>query len=287
MLAENAVYEMDALDLLRSLPDASVDAIVTDPPYAEVDRDYGRLSEDEWRALMYPVTLEMKRVLKPSGSAVVILQPNSERVGVMRSWLWRYLVWCCDQWNVVQDAYWWNHAALPSVHSQEINGMLRPSVAPVVWLGSPDCYRDQDAVLWLPSRAAEALSSDRRARQNRPSGWSVNEATFADTLARRGGVTPFNLLPIANTDSSSSAGAHGHGAGTPAALANWWIRYICPAGGLVVDPFFGTGTMGIEALKLGRAFIGGECDARYAEIARQRIAALNYTLPLLFAEDAS
>jgi DNA modification methylase len=74
----------DCRDLLKTLGDGSVDAIITDPPYPEITRDYGRMTEVEWHEMMRGVVAEARRVLKPSGSAVFILQPNSRKVGSMR-----------------------------------------------------------------------------------------------------------------------------------------------------------------------------------------------------------
>ena len=72
------VVEGDCLDVLRTLPDGCVDVVVTDPPYPCIKREYGYWTEKEWFALMDPVVAECRRVLKPMGSAVFILQPSSE-----------------------------------------------------------------------------------------------------------------------------------------------------------------------------------------------------------------
>src|SRR5690349_7606082 len=92
------VIEGDCLEVLPSLPDDSADAVVTDPPYPEVERSYGYWTESEWFALIDPVVAESRRLVhrKPNyeaaqsfrldGSAVLILQPNSERAGRMRPW---------------------------------------------------------------------------------------------------------------------------------------------------------------------------------------------------------
>ena len=82
-------------------------------------------------------------------------------------------------------------------------------------------------------------------------------------------MTPFNLLPIGNAN--NKRGATGHSACTPIELADWWVRYICPPGGTVVDPFDGGGTMVLAALQNGCNGIGIERDAGYHEIAQQRI----------------
>ena len=52
---------------------------------------------------------------------------------------------------------------------------------------------------------------------------------------------------------------------TPCILAG------CPEGGTVLDPFFGAGTTGLEAYKLGRRWIGIELNPKYCDMARERI----------------
>lgn len=88
---------------IKKLPDKSVDLLLTDAPYPEIDREYGRLTEAEWHDLMKVVVTEGRRVLKPTGSMVVILQPNFAKVGKMRLWLWEFVVWAGREWNLVQD----------------------------------------------------------------------------------------------------------------------------------------------------------------------------------------
>lgn len=258
------VAHLDAVAGLASLPTGSVDAIVSDPPYAEVDRDYGRLTETQWRDLMDGVVTEARRVLKPRGSAVWILQPNSERLGRMRPWLFRWIADLCESWNVVQDAWWWNPSMAPTAHCQRTVGLMRPSVKACVWTGAPDCYRDQDSVLWTASLAMEAEATQARVRVTLPSGHSVNRANIFDTVRERGGTTPFNLIPVSNSNSYDSGGAMGHGAATPYPLAAWWVRYLAPPDGLVVDPFAGSGTMGRAALDQGRRWWGCDSDPRWA-----------------------
>jgi site-specific DNA-methyltransferase (cytosine-N4-specific) len=263
----------DCLQLLDQLAPQSVDAVVTDPPYPEIDRPYGRLSEADWRDMMRAVVEKVRRVLKPSGSAVFILQPNSEIVGRMRPWLWEFQAWLCREWNVVQDAYWWNPTAMPTVHAQRKYGLMRPSVKACVWAGAPDCYRNQDAVLWSQSAANAATDRSDRALRKSPSGHSVRPGRTAEVAAERGGTTPFNLIPIPNSDSQSSGGAAGHGAATPLPLCEWWVKYLTPPGGVVLDPFSGSGTVGVACVRAGVGYIGCEIDPSYFETAQRRIAA--------------
>ena len=86
----------------------------------------------------------------------------------------------------------------------------------------------------------------------------------------RGGVTPFNVIPL-STD--GNAGAMGHAAGTPLELAKWWTRYICPPGGTVLDPFVGSGTMMLAAMEYGCNGIGIDKMSKYIDIAWARVDA--------------
>lgn len=76
--------------------------------------------------------------------------------------------------------------------------------------------------------------------------------------ARRGGSPP-------------AAAANTHPTVKPVALMRWLVRLACPPGGLVLDPFCGSGSTGAAALLEQRRFLGIELDPDYARIARSRI----------------
>ena len=141
---------------------------------------------------------ECRRILKPKGSAVFIFQPNYDKIGKMRLWLWEFLLWAAKEWNLVQDVYWWAIDAMPLAGTNRKYGLLRQSVKMCIWLGSPDCYRNQDAVLWTPSQATSARHRADIALRTGPSGRTYRNSTIAKSADERGGTTPFNLLPILN-----------------------------------------------------------------------------------------
>lgn len=271
------LYLGDCLEVLPTLTAGSVDAVVTDPPYPEISREYGRMTEAEWWDMMMGVCAEVRRLLKPTGSAVFILQPNSKHVGQMRGWLWEFMAWVCREWNMVQDVWWWNVTALPNgVCSPRSRGLLRSSVKPCVWAGESGCYHNQELVLWKESEENARMRTRRFGRENQPSGNGVNRQQVGNTALERGGVTPFNLLPISNGGNpnwSNNGSAYGHSAGTPLELAKWWTRYICPPGGTVLDPFVGSGTMMLAAMEYGCHGIGIDKTPKYIDIARARCAA--------------
>jgi DNA modification methylase len=171
-----------------------VDAVITDPPYPHIKRDYGTWTSKEWWSLLVDgVIPEIRRVLKKTGSAVFVLQPNSEHVGQLRGWLWEFMAWVCREWNMIQDVWWWNFTPFPTVHAQRRFGLMRPSVKAMVWAGDRKCYRNQDEILWEPSKITKAADLSDRALKHRPCGGTINNGRANATALERGGSTPRNL----------------------------------------------------------------------------------------------
>jgi hypothetical protein len=271
-----ALYLADCREVLPVLPAGGFDLIFTDPPYPEISRAYGRWTEAEWWEMMRAVVPGCMRLLKPTGSAVFVLQPNSERVGRMRTWHLEFELWLAKTWGVVQDAYWWNITAIAcggAAGKGGERGLLKSSVKRCVWVGRPDCYRSQESVLQDETLAnAQSRVGARSERRRRPSGHGSREERHAGAPCRRGGAIPFNLLPFSNAEYQASAATYGHGAGIPKRLCDFWVRYLCPPGGSVLDPFAGTSTVGVAALKHGCDYVGIEAVPEYHEAACRRLA---------------
>lgn len=269
---EYKIFNGDCVDIMKGLPDDSIDAIITDPPYPCIKRLYGYWTEDEWMNLMQNMVYQGRRLLRSKGSMILILQSNSEKVGSMRNWLWKFMVWVSDYWNIVQDLYWWNISAIPTVHTRRDYGLCRPSLKNMVWIGNPDCYRNQDRVLWSYTFHTLVDSTSKRALKETPSGWRRDLKRMNNTAVERGGSSPYNVLPIPNTVSTkSSAGGYGHAAGTPLPLIRWLTDYISDEGDTILDPFAGSGSTGLVALEKKRNFIGIEISKQYCDISIKRI----------------
>lgn len=268
--AKTTLIHGDSRKELRKIATGTIDAIITDPIYPEVSREYGRMKESDWLPMMKDVVAECRRVLKPKGSMVIILQPNSEKVGKMRLWMWEFLLSAAKSWNLVQDVYHWNIDALPLCGANRKCGLMRPSIKMCIWLGPPDCYRCQDNVLWTPSQATSAKHRSDIALRTGPSGRTYRNSTISKAADERGGTTPFNLLPIP-TGGQPAGGEH-HPATTPYDLAAWWVKYILPPDGVLLDPFAGSGTMLLAGLNHGASkVIGIEKEKKYVKIAERRI----------------
>ena len=269
--ASTTLIQGDCRKELKNLDTASVDAVVTDPPYPCIDRAYGKMTEAAWHEMMKAVVLECRRALKPRGSMVIVLQPNCEHLGKMRPWIYEFVAWACREWNVVQDAYWWAINTLPLGNRK--SNLMRRSVKWLVWLGSPDCYRCQDKVLWDVSNCTATLQWEDRFRRRvggHPSGHSIRWQQMAAASLERGGCTPYNLLPC--SAAATRAEHYGHPATTPYAIADWWAKYLLPPGGVLLDPFVGSGTMLAAGLdNVASTVIGIDKEAKYLRMAAKRV----------------
>lgn len=81
-----------------------------------------------------------------------------------------------------------------------------------------------------------------------------------------------DLFPNAANKRPGAPVRNPHPTVKPLELMRWLVRLACPPGGLVLDPFCGSGTTGAAAAIEGRCFLGIELEAPYVEIAKARIA---------------
>jgi DNA modification methylase len=102
-----------------------------------------------------------------------------------------------------------------------------------------------------------------------------NKAAWHDLELELGGPHPTLESPNRVTDVwslPSSTGKNGHGAEFPLALPGRCIALASAAGDLVLDPFMGSGTTALAAMRLGRRCIGFDISDHYVQLADRRIA---------------
>jgi site-specific DNA-methyltransferase (cytosine-N4-specific) len=260
------IWHDNSQTTLARIDTGSVAAVITDPPYPLVKREYGCYSVAEWQNLMGMIVSEIRRVLTPTGSAVFVLQPASAREGRTDPWLWKWLSKLALKWNLVQVAYAVNRTPIPC-GAATTKGLMREAVKYCCWFGPPNCYRNQDSVL---KPIAEATLEDKRDKVSRPSHHSVVRTRMRDTAIRRGGTTPPNVIEYCSTSHYEDIG-NPHPAKTQYVIADYWVRYLTEEGDIILDPFCGSGTVGVAALRYGRNFLGVEKEMKYVQLARRRL----------------
>ena len=263
---QTEIHHNDCLKQMASMDADSIDAAILSPPYPGIKRAYGTWTPAEWLPWMQEVMTELRRIVKSQGSAVVIIEPNFERIGKRNTWAWEFAIDMAELWGIVQDAYWIKPNRFPTSAATQY-GLMRTAVEWCLWLGNPDCYRNQKDVLWeyseshLKEIARRSHLSDELIHE--PHGGTKRRKRMAKD---NGGSTPMNFLLCA------PQGYNKHPACFPVKLAEYWVKYICPENGIVIDPFCGSGTTGVACKRNSRRFVGIDNMKDYVAIAKERIA---------------
>ncbi len=199
-------YCADSLELLPTLPDASVDLVFTSPPYAlHFKKEYGNADQKDYIAWFLPFAREIKRVLKSDGSFVLNIGGSWTPGEPVRSlYHFRLLLALCDElgFNLCQEFFWYNPAKMPApaewVNVRRLR--VKDSVEYIFWL-APSAFpkADNSKVLQAYSKDMERLIKRGVKQTKRPSGHNI-KATFA---ADKGGSIPPNLIECGNNESNS------------------------------------------------------------------------------------
>lgn len=276
----------DSRDLLRSMPESSVDLILTSPPFALLRKKaYGnedQLAYVDWLAEFGKLALP---VLRDTGSLVIDLGGAYQRGLPVRSlYNYRVLLEFVDNlgYHLAEEFFWFNPSKLPSpiewVNKRKIRAT--DAVNTVWWLSKTEYPKaDVRNVLTKYSARMEQLLKDPEKYYDaaeRPSQHSIGRGFGRDN----GGAIPKNLLQIPNTESNSfylrtckDLGLGSHPARFPADLPRFFIEFLTDADDLVVDIFSGSNTTGHVAEGLGRQWLGFELDRQYAAASAIRFLA--------------
>jgi DNA modification methylase len=266
MLRVNAVCQGDALETLRTFPNHCVDLVMTSPPYADSRKhSYGGVAVRGYVAWLRPISEQLYRVLKPTGSFILNIKEgvvNGERSTHVielllamgeQGWLWtEEYIWhkknCYPgKWpNRFRDA--WEHCYHFTKQRQ--------------------FYMDQRAVM-VPAatatrRRSAGISTNDLVLQQSKTGSGFSRRM--QTCLGRNLVYPTNVLHLATECHNRQ-----HSAAFPVALPAWFIKLLTRESDLVLDPFLGSGTTAVAAVELGRNFVGIELQPKFADIARRRI----------------
>ena len=123
---------------------------------------------------------------------------------------------------------------------------------------------------WADSRLRHLSETDHARDESRVgSGFGKNVSNWLD----REFVYPTNVLHLA-TESSN----RGHSASFPIGLPTWFIQLFTRPGDLVLDPFIGSGTTAVAAIRLGRHFLGAELNREYYQLADEAISVARKTI---------
>ena len=307
----NRILCGDALKTLRSFPDESIDCVITSPPYYGLrdyhkQGQIGRESTvEEYLEKLVRVFREVRRVLKADGTCFLVMGDsyagtgskgkqndpkypkgrNGQDLSVtqkvegykskdLMGIPWRLaLLLREDGWYLRSDIIWHKENAMPEACRD------RPSRSyeHVFLLSkSPRYYYDYDVM----AEPMKEVSKKRYVRGRKADNKYLREDAGIKVQkineARRYGEYKGDNIPqfrnkrdIWTINTVSFRG--NHYAAFPPKLAEICMLAGCPKDGIVLDPFMGSGTVGLAAFLNNRNYIGIELNEDYVELAKKRI----------------
>ncbi|MEM7752042.1 MAG: site-specific DNA-methyltransferase [Pseudomonadota bacterium] len=245
----DTILDGDCIDVMRSLPEASVDLIFADPPYnlqlkGELHRpDNSKVDavDDAWDQFgsfaaydrfTHEWLAAAKRLLKPDGAIWVIgSYHNVFRLGaeLQNQGFW-----------ILNDVVWRKSNPMPNFRGKRLTNAHET----LIWAS-----KGEGAKYTFNYEALKALNEGIQMRSD----WVLPICTGHERL-------------------KDAKGDKAHPTQKPESLLHRVILGTTNAGDVVLDPFFGTGTTGAVAKMLGRSWIGIEREASYRKVAERRLA---------------
>ncbi len=262
----NQIYHNDCLTMLKQLNDNSVDLIVTSPPYADKrKKTYDGIPVKKYVQWFLPISYELKRVLKPTGSFILnIKEPavNGERATYVLELI---LEMKKQEWFWIEEYVWHKKNSFPGKWPNRFRDSWERCLH---FTKQKNFKMYQEAVMvpmgnWAESRIQNPSKNDHiRHESKAKSGLSRNVSNWAT----RDLAYPTNVLHMA-----TECGNVNHSAAFPISLPSWFIKLFTKEDDVVLDPFMGSGTTALAAMSLGRHFIGTEKNKQYYKTALERI----------------
>jgi len=253
-------------DKLRELDDNFFDLIFTSPPYADQRKHtYGGIHPDKYVEWFLPISYELLRVLKPTGTFILNIK---ERVvdGERHTYVLELILAMRKQgWLWTEEFMWHKKNCYPG----KWNNRFRDSWERLLQFNKEKKFKMfQEAVMipvgdWSKTRLSHLSKTDNIRDESRAkSGFGKRVANWIG----RSKVYPTNVLHLA-----TECGNKNHSAVFPELLPTWFIKLFTEERDWVLDPFSGSGTTLRAAQTLGRNSVGIEPQTEFFEIAQNNL----------------
>ncbi len=273
MAIEARLIHGDCTEELKKIEENSIDLIVTSPPYADQRKNsYGGINPDRYVDWFLPISEELLRVLKPTGSFILNIKEkvvNGERhtyvielILEMRKqgWLW------------TEEFIWHKKNSYPGKWPNR----FRDSWERLLQFNKNKKFKMfQETVMvprgdWAKNRLSNLSEKDRiRDESKAGSGFGKNVSNWLN----REKVYPTNVLHMATQCNNKN-----HSAAFPESLPEWFIKLFTKEGDWVLDPFMGAGTTIKVAQRMMRNSIGIEIQEKYFKMVEKNIKSKQFHL---------
>lgn len=241
----------DSVEELKNIPDNSIDLIITSPPYAERrKKTYGGIPAHKYTEWFKPIAIEIKRILKPSGSFFLNIKTNVID-GERSLYVFKLIIMLREELGFYFiEEYCWTKNAFPT----GTYGRFKNGFEPIYHLTKSKAKH----IIFNPLACGTKVSEETIARAfrkncktpNNGSGMVVDRNSFKSIELAR----PSNIIN-ANNSLNQFSKNKSHSAVFPEKLVSFFIKSFSDESNIVLDPFAGSGTVGKVCKELNRKFI--------------------------------
>ena len=272
------LFQGDCLDVLKDFKDNTIDSCITDPPYG--------MGMEHWDHSVPTVEIweEVLRVLKPGAFCLSFCSPQ----------LYHRMATAVEDagFDIKDQIMWMVTTKMPK------KNRLKPAHEPIVVAQKPFKGSIQKNFDEWGVGVIDVLNTRVPWDGKPPTGWvkggakrrtfgkegktTGTQEEFGKVDANPDGRYPSNIIGVVQPEHQKYFYAprvtrkergdfNDHPTPKPISLMAYLSKIYCPPDRIVLDPFMGSGSTGLGALKEGREFIGIEMEEHYVDITRQRI----------------
>jgi site-specific DNA-methyltransferase (cytosine-N4-specific) len=285
-----ATYLNDSLKILKSLPENSINVVLTSPPYAlHFKKEYGNVEKSDYVEWLLEFAWEIYRVLTPDGSFVLNIGGSYNKGTPTKSiYHYKLLIALVENigFHLAQECFWFNPAKMPVpaewVTVRRIR--IKDSVEYIWWLSKTSYPKADNRKVLKPYSDDMKRLNERGVRATiRPSGHNITSKF--DKIDAGGSIPPnvledqipTEMLKFGNNSANDiytrrckEAGLKIHPARFPSVLPEFFIKLLTDEGDVVLDPFAGSNTTGAVSEKLQRRWIAVDNMELYLEASKFR-----------------
>ena len=261
MEVKTEIFLGDCKETLKQLSDNTVDLIFTSPPYADQRKNtYGGIHPDDYVEWFLPITNELLRILKPTGTFVLNIKEKVVE-GERSTYVLELILALRKQgWLWTEEFVWHKKNCYPGKWSNR----FRDSWERLLQFNKTkkfNMYQDEVKVPigdWAKGRLKNLSETDKiRDNAKNGSGFGKNISNWVGKEM----VYPTNVIHLATECQNKN-----HPAAFPESLPEWFVKLFTKEGDTVLDPFAGSGTTLMVSQKMKRNSIGIEILPEYHDM---------------------
>jgi DNA modification methylase len=258
----------DCRHALKDIEDNSVDMVFTSPPYADKRKNcYDTIRTDNYVNWFLPIACHIKRILKPTGSFFLNIKPHTEN-GERSLYVFDLICQLKQEVGFMFiDEFCWTKNAFPG----NLKGRFKNGFEPIYHFtkSKPDIIKFNPLACGTPVKE-ESLARAKRKQCGFPKNNSGMAAINADNLLNLKLARPSNVINIHNV-SNQFSDKQNHPATFPEKLVEFFVLSFTDENDLVLDPFAGSGTVGLVCKKLNRKYVLIDNKKEYVDLIKKRL----------------